>query len=173
MLHEYKDEKDVKSFVKKKLESAEWFVDAVKQRKRTIQQVMESIIKYQPDYFLSGERSLQPMILKDIADDIDMDISTISRVTNGKYVQLPWEIKELKTFFSEGIDTDSGEAVSNTEVKNYLKEIIKTEDKHNPISDEILTDLLNGAGYKIARRTVTKYREQLKFSTARLRRKLK
>ena len=113
------------------------------------------------------------MILRDIADDIDMDISTVSRVTSGKYVQLPWEIKELKTFFSEGIDTYSGEAVSNTEVKNRLKEIIDTEDKLNPISDEDLTELLNGAGYKIARRTVTKYREQLKFPTARLRRQLK
>ena len=173
MLAQHKDEKDVKSFVQKKLESAAWFVDAIQQRKQTIQQVMESIIKHQPAYFDSGERSLKPMILRDIADDIDMDISTVSRVTSGKYVQLPWEIKELKTFFSEGIDTDSGEAVSNTEVKSRLKEIINTEDKLNPISDEDLTELLNGAGYKIARRTVTKYREQLKFPTARLRRQLK
>ncbi len=173
MLVEHKDEKDVKSFVQKKLESAAWFVDAIQQRKQTIQQVMESIIKHQPAYFDSDERSLKPMILRDIADDIDMDISTVSRVTSGKYVQLPWEIKELKTFFSEGIETDSGEAVSNTEVKNSLKEIIDTEDKLNPISDEDLTELLNGIGYKIARRTVTKYREQLKFPTARLRRQLK
>ncbi len=173
MLAQHKDEKDVKSFVQKKLESAAWFVDAIQQRKQTIQQVMKSIIKHQPAYFDLGKRSLKPMILRDIADDIDMDISTISRVTSGKYVQLPWEIKELKTFFSEGIDTDSGEAVSNTEVKNCLKEIIDTEDKLNPISDEDLTELLNGAGYKIARRTVTKYREQLKFPTARLRRQLK
>ena len=112
------------------------------------------------------------MILKDVADDIDMDISTVSRVTNGKYVQLPWETKELKTFFSEGIDTDSGGVVSNIEVKNRLKEIINAEDKHNPISDEELANLLKGEGYKIARRTITKYREQLKFSTARLRRKI-
>ena len=112
------------------------------------------------------------MILKDIADDIGMDISTVSRVTNGKYAQLPWEIKVLKTFFSEGIETDSGGAVSNTQVKSRLKEIIETEDKHNPISDEVLTDMINGEGYKIARRTITKYREQLKFPTARLRRKL-
>jgi RNA polymerase sigma-54 factor len=173
MLVQHKDEKGVKSFVKKKLESAAWFVEAVQQRKQTIQQVMESIMKHQPAYFDSGERSLQPMILKDIADDIGMDISTVSRVTSGKYVQLPWEIKELKTFFSEGIDTDSGEAVSNTEVKNCLKEIIDTENKQSPISDEDLTELLNEAGYKIARRTVTKYREQLKCPTARLRRQLK
>ena len=139
----------------------------------TIQRVMESIIKRQPNYFHSGERNLKPMILKDIADDIDMDISTVSRVTSGKYVQLPWEIKELKTFFSEGIDTDSGEAVSNIEVKNRLRKLIDSEDKYNPISDEDLTDMLNEEGYKIARRTITKYREQLKFSTARLRRRLK
>ena len=121
MLSDHKDEKDVRSFVKKKLESAAWFVDAVERRKMTIQRVMESIIKRQRNYFYSEKRSLQPMILKDVANDIEMDISTVSRVTNGKYVQLPWEIKELKTFFSEGIKTDSGEEVSNTEVKIRLK----------------------------------------------------
>ena len=172
MLSDHKDEKDVRSFVKKKLESAAWFVDAVEQRKKTIQRVMDSIIKRQPNYFHSENRSLQPMILKDIANDIEMDISTVSRVTNGKYVQLPWEIKELKTFFSEGIKTESGEEVSNTEVKIRLKEIIDTEDKQNPIGDEELTNRLNDEGYKIARRTITKYREQLKFPTARLRRKI-
>ena len=172
MLSDHKDEKDVRSFVKKKLESAAWFVDAVEQRKKTIQRVMESIIKRQPNYFYSENRNLQPMILKDIANDIEMDISTVSRVTNGKYVQLPWEIKELKTFFSEGIKTESGEEVSNTEVKIHLKEIIDTEDKQNPIGDEDLTNRLNDEGYKIARRTITKYREQLKFPTARLRRKI-
>ena len=172
MLSDHKDEKDVRSFVKKKLESAAWFVDAVERRKMTIQRVMESIIKRQRNYFYSEKRSLQPMILKDVAIDIEMDISTVSRVTNGKYVQLPWEIKELKTFFSEGIKTDSGEEVSNTEVKIRLKEIIDTEDKQNPIGDEELTNRLNDEGYKIARRTITKYREQLKFPTARLRRKI-
>ena len=172
MLNDHKDQKDVRSFVKKKLESATWFVDAVEQRKMTIQRVMESIIKRQPDYFHSEKRRLQPMILKDIADDIEMDISTVSRVTNGKYVQLPWEIKELKTFFSEGIKTDAGDDVSNTQVKTRLKEIIDNEDKQNPIGDEELTNRLNVEGYKIARRTITKYREQLKFPTARLRRKI-
>ena len=172
MLNDHKDQKDVRSFVKKKLESATWFVDAVEQRKMTIQRVMESIIKRQPDYFHSEKRRLQPMILKDIADDIEMDISTVSRVTNGKYVQLPWEIKELKTFFSEGIRTDSGDDVSNTQVKTRLKEIIDNEDKQNPIGDEELTNRLKDEGYKIARRTITKYREQLKFPTARLRRKI-
>tara|TARA_B100000929_G_scaffold154669_1_gene122470 strand:+ start:491 stop:1867 length:1377 start_codon:yes stop_codon:yes gene_type:complete len=172
MLNDHKDQKDVRSFVKKKLESATWFVDAVEQRKMTIQRVMESIIKRQPDYFHSEKRRLQPMILKDIANDIEMDISTVSRVTNGKYVQLPWEIKELKTFFSEGIKTDAGDDVSNTQVKTRLKEIIDNEDKQNPIGDEELTNRLNDEGYKIARRTITKYREQLKFPTARLRRKI-
>ena len=172
MLKDHKDEKDVQIFVKKKLESAAWFVDAVEQRKMTIQRVMESIIKRQPDYFETEKRSLQPMILKDIANDINMDISTVSRVTNGKYVQLPWEIKELKTFFSEGIKTVSGKDVSNTQVKNRLREIIDTEDKQNPIGDEELTNRLKDEGYKIARRTITKYREQLKFPPARLRRKI-
>ena len=172
MLNDHKDQKDVRTFVKKKLESATWFVDAVEQRKMTIQRVMESIIKRQPDYFHSEKRRLQPMILMDIANDIEMDISTVSRVTNGKYVQLPWEIKELKTFFSEGIKTDAGDDVSNTQVKTRLKEIIDNEDKQNPIGDEELTNRLKDEGYKIARRTITKYREQLKFSTARLRRKI-
>ena len=172
MLNDHKDQKDVRSFVKKKLESATWFVDAVEQRKMTIQRVMESIIKRQPDYFHSEKRRLQPMILKDIANDIEMDISTVSRVTNGKYVQLPWEIKELKTFFSEGIKTDAGDDVSNTQVKTRLKEIIDNEDKQDPIGDEELTNRLKDEGYKIARRTITKYREQLKFPTARLRRKI-
>ena len=172
MLNDYKDKKDVRRFVKQKLESANWFVDAVEQRKMTIQRVMESIIRHQPMYFHTDERTLQPMILKDIAEDIEMDISTVSRVTNGKYVQLPWEIKDLKTFFSEGIQTESGGKVSNTEVKHRLKDIIEAEDKQIPIGDEELTNLLNAEGYKIARRTITKYREQLKFPTARLRRKL-
>ena len=172
MLNDHKDQKDVRNFVKKKLESATWFVDAVEQRKMTIQRVMESIIKRQPDYFHSEKRRLHPMILKDIANDIEMDISTVSRVTNGKYVQLPWEIKELKTFFSEGIKTDAGDDVSNTQVKTRLKEMIDNEDKQNPIGDEELTNRLKDEGYKIARRTITKYREQLKFPTARLRRKI-
>ena len=172
MIKSHKDQKDVLRFVKQKLESANWFVEAVKERKHTIQKVMESIIQHQPDYFQSSERVLSPMILKDIAEDIDMDISTVSRVTNGKYVQLPWEVKELKTFFSEGIQTESGEEVSNTQVKNRLKELIDNEDKTNPIGDEELTEKLNLEGYKIARRTVTKYREQFKYPTSRLRRQL-
>ena len=172
MLKEHKKEKEVYSFVKKKIESASWFVDALDQRKKTIQRVMESIIKYQSDYFYSENRSLIPMVLKDIADDLEIDISTVSRVTNGKYVQLPWEIRELKTFFSEGIKVDAGSDVSNIEVKKRLKNIIDSENKENPIKDEELTKILNKEGYKIARRTIAKYREQLKFPTARLRRKI-
>ena len=172
MLKSHKDQKDVLRFVKQKIESANWFVEAIQERKHTIQKVMESIIKHQPDYFQSSNRVLRPMILKDIAEDISMDISTISRVTNGKYVQLPWEVKEMKEFFSEGIQTTSGTVVSNVEVKTRLKEIIEEEDKTNPIDDEELTEKLNLEGYKIARRTIAKYREQLKFPTARLRRKI-
>ena len=172
MLKSHKGQKDVLRFIKKKLESANWFIEAVKERKHTIHKVMDSIIQHQPDYFHDGERVLCPMILKHVADDIDMDISTVSRVTNGKYVQLPWEIKELKTFFSEGIQTESGKIVSNTKVKNSLKEIIENEDKTCPLGDEELTEKLNAEGYKIARRTVTKYREQFNYPTARLRRQL-
>ena len=172
MLNKYQNQKDVKKFVKKKLESAHWFVEAVQQRKRTIQLVMESIIKHQPNYFSLDKRKLKPMILKDVAQDIKMDVSTVSRVTNGKYVQLPWEIKELKTFFSESIETFEGDSVSNTEVKQLLKDIIEVEDKSDPISDEDLTKKINEHGYKIARRTISKYREELKIPIARLRRQL-
>jgi len=172
MLADHKDEKDVQKFVKQKLEAANWFVDAVEQRKKTIQRVMESIIRRQPEYFHSGDKKLHPMILQDVADDIEMDISTISRVTNGKYVQLPWEIKELKTFFSEGIKTAAGDTISNTEVKKRLKEIIDSEDKQHPVGDEEITEQLKREGYTIARRTITKYREQMKVPTARLRRKI-
>ncbi len=173
MLTEHGEKKDVKKFIKNKLDSAVWFVDAIDQRKNTIKEVMLSIIKFQKNYFYSDKRKLKPMKLQDIADDIGRDISTISRVTNGKYVQLPWEIKELKTFFSEGVDTDSGEIVSNVEVKKRLADLIELEDKLNPISDQELSSILISEGYKIARRTVAKYREQLKYPTARLRRKIK
>ena len=133
---------------------------------------MESIIKHQGDYFQKESHVLRPMILEDIAKDVAMDVSTISRVTKGKYVQLPWEIKELKTFFSEGIQMKSGEEVSNIEVKKRLNAIIEAEDKTNPIGDLELTEKLNAEGYKIARRTISKYREELNFPMARLRRKI-
>lgn len=173
MLKNYKDKKDVVRFVKQKVESANWFVDAIKSRKQTIHRVMELIIDKQTGYFNSSDRILKPMVLKDIAIDLNLDISTVSRVTNGKYVQLPWEIKELKDFFSEGIKMNSGDIVSSTQVKKKLKSIIELENKISPISDEEITRLLNEEGYKVARRTVAKYREQLRYPIARLRRKLK
>ena len=172
MLNTHKEKSDVVRFIKKKIESANWFVDAIKERKHTIEKVMESIIKHQSDYFKDEDRVLRPMILDDIAKDIEMDVSTVSRVTNGKYVQLPWEIKELKKFFSESIQMESGEEVSNVEVKKRLSEMIESEDKTNPLGDIELTEKLNVEGYKIARRTVSKYREKLNFPTARLRRKI-
>ena len=133
---------------------------------------MESIISRQARYFDSENHNLVPMILKDVASDISMDVSTVSRVTNGRFVQLPWEIKELKTFFSEGISTVSGKQVSNTVVIDRVYEIIENEDKKKPLGDEEITSILNKEGFKIARRTVSKYRENLKFPVSRLRREL-
>jgi RNA polymerase sigma-54 factor len=172
MLVDYSDDKEVRQFVKQKIESAKWFIEAIQQRKTTIIHVMESIIHRQKSYFETDKRQLSPMVLKDIAADIDMDISTISRVTNGRFVQLPWEIKELKTFFSEGISTQSGEDVSNTVVKDRVYEIIQNENKQQPRGDEEITAILVKEGFQIARRTVSKYRENLKFPVARLRREL-
>ena len=164
-------EKKVKSFIQAKLESANWFLDALKQRHQTLFLIINSIIKRQPDFF-NNKKILKPMILKDVAKDINMDVSTISRMTNGKYVQLPFGIYELKYFFSEGIKTNSGELISNKTVKELLKDIIKKENKKNPYGDEKLTTILNEKGYKIARRTVTKYRELLKIPVGRLRKEL-
>lgn len=165
--------KEAVAFVKQKLDAAKWFIDAIKQRQNTLLITMESIIKYQYDFFLEGDESkLRPMILKDIATDINMDISTVSRVANSKSVQTDFGIYPLKYFFSEGIATDSGEDVSSREVKHILKEIIEAEDKKKPLSDEKLEELLNKKGYNIARRTVAKYREQLNIPVARLRKEL-
>ena len=171
LLLKHKDKK-VKTFVQNKLDSAHWFIDALKQRNQTLFLIMNSIIKRQPDFFKKNKKLLRPMILKDVAKDINMDISTISRMTNSKYVQLPYGIFELKYFFSEGIETGSGEMVSNKTVKELLKEIIKKEDKKHPFGDEKLANLLNEKGYKIARRTVTKYRESLKIPVGRLRKEI-
>ena len=159
----------VKKFVKQKLNKAQWFISAIEQRNTTMVKVMSSIIKKQNDYFNTDDRTLVPMILKDIALDVKMDISTISRVTNGKYVQMPWGTKELKTFFSEGINLSNGEVVSSFVFKEKLKFILDNEDKSKPLSDEELTKVLNEKGYSIARRTVSKYREMLKIPVARLR----
>ncbi len=180
MLHAYdkSDKKDKKltetvTFIKQKLDSAKWFIDAIRQRQQTLLNTMQAIIDFQYDYFLEGDEStLKPMILKDISDKIKMDISTISRVASSKSVQTDFGVFPLKYFFSEGISTESGEDVSSREVKNKLREIIDAEDKTKPLSDVKLEKGLKDYGYTIARRTITKYREQLNISVARLRKEL-
>ena len=165
--------KETVTFVKQKLDAAKWFIDAIKQRQQTLLNTMSAILQYQYDFFLEGDESkLRPMILKDIAEKINMDISTVSRVANSKSVQTEFGVYPLKYFFSEGISTDSGEDVSSREVKHILKTIIDAEDKRKPLSDDKLEKLLKEKGYKIARRTVAKYREQLEIPVARLRKEL-
>ncbi|HZX57123.1 MAG TPA: RNA polymerase factor sigma-54 [Mucilaginibacter sp.] len=165
--------KEAVQFVKQKLDSAKWFIDAIKQRQQTLLKTMNAIMQYQYDFFLTGDdKNLKPMILKDIADRIGMDISTVSRVANSKYVQTEHGTYLLKSFFSEAIQTDSGEEVSNKEVKKILEEHIGAEDKQHPLADEKLTEILKDAGYNIARRTVAKYREQMNIPVARLRKEL-
>ena len=168
-----KSDKEAISFVRQKLDGAKWFIDAIKQRQQTLLLTMNAIMNYQFAYFLSGdEAKLRPMILKDIADIVNLDISTISRVSNSKYVQTNFGIYPLKYFFSESLSTDSGEEVSTREVKKILSEAINSESKKIPLTDEKLMDLLNEKGYNIARRTVAKYREQLNFPVARMRKEL-
>ena len=165
--------KETVTFIKQKLDSAKWFIDAIKQRQQTLLNTMQAIITFQFEYFQEGDESkLRPMILKDISDRIHMDISTVSRVANSKAIQTEFGIFPLKYFFSEGIATDSGEDVSSREVKNKVREIIDGEDKKKPLSDDKLEKLLKGFGYNIARRTVAKYREQLNIPVARLRKEL-
>lgn len=165
--------KEAVQFVKQKLDSAKWFIDAIKQRQQTLLKTMNAIMQYQYEYFLDfDERKLRPMILKDIADQIGMDISTVSRVANSKYVQTEYGTYLLKSFFSEAIQTDSGEEVSNREVKMILEECISKEDKSKPLADEKLAEILNERGYNIARRTIAKYREQLGIPVARMRKEL-
>ena len=160
-------------FIKQKLDGAKWFIEAVKQRQNTLLETMKTIVELQKEYFETGDKSkLSPMILKDVADRINMDISTVSRVASSKYVQTDFGIFSLKEFFSEGITTEDGTEVSNIEVKEKLKEIIDAEDKDKPLTDDQLTDMLKEVGYNIARRTVAKYREQLSIPVARLRREL-
>ena len=168
-----KNQKDAVIFIKQKLDSAKWFIDAIKQRNQTLIYTMTAILNFQKKYFLSGDESkIKPMILKDIAEKINMDISTISRVANSKYVDTPYGIKLIKSFFSEGIKNSKGEEISTIEVKKSLEEIIFNENKKSPYTDDQLTKLLNGKGYPIARRTVAKYREMIGFPVARLRKKL-
>lgn len=165
--------KDAASFVKQKMDSARWFIDAIKQRQNTLMATMEAIIDYQKLYFQDGdEKFLRPMILKDIADKTGLDISTISRVANSKYIQTHFGIFPLKYFFSEGMQTDSGEEVSTREIKKILEECIENESKRKPLTDDELAEILQKKGYQIARRTVAKYREQLNIPVARLRKEL-
>ena len=164
--------KETKDFLKTRMESARWFISSIEQRRNTLLRVMEALVQYQHEFFEHGEGHLRPMILKDIADIIKMDISTVSRVVNGKYVQTEYGVYELKYFFSEGITGEDGEEVSNKEVKALLERVVAAEDKTKPHSDQTLADLLAGEGYPIARRTVTKYREQLGIPVARLRRQI-
>ena len=168
-----KSQKDAVMFIKQKLDSAKWFIEAIKQRNQTLIMTMSAIVNFQKEYFLSGdEKKIKPMILKDIAEEITMDISTISRVANSKYVDTPYGIKLIKSFFSEGIKNSKGEDISTIEVKKTLENIIEYEDKKKPLTDDQLTKLLNKEGYPIARRTVAKYREMIGAPVARLRRKL-
>lgn len=168
-----KEQKEAVNFVRQKLDSAKWFIDAIKQRQNTLLVTMEAIVNYQYDYFIEGdETKLKPMILKDIADATNLDISTISRVANSKYVQTHFGIISLKFFFSEAMQTDSGDEVSSREIKKILQDCIDAEDKKNPYTDEKLAEILNDKGYHIARRTVAKYREQLNIPVGRLRKEL-
>ena len=165
--------KEAVQFVKQKLDSAQWFIDAIKQRQETLQRTMETIILLQRDFFLTGdEATLRPMILKDVAERVGYDISTISRVSNSKYVQTNFGIYPLKYFFSESMQTDSGEEISTREVKKIMKEHVDAEDKRQPLTDEELATILKEKGYVIARRTVAKYREQLGIPVARLRKEI-
>ncbi|MBP6623728.1 MAG: RNA polymerase factor sigma-54 [Chitinophagaceae bacterium] len=166
-------QKEAVLFIKQKIDSAKWFIDAVKQRQETLMLTMNRILNFQEEFFLTGdETTLRPMILKDVSDRTGLDISTISRVVNSKFVQTEFGVFKLKYFFSESMSTDSGEDVSTREVKNILNEIIQGETKKQPLSDERLTEMLNEKGYNIARRTVAKYREQLNIPVARLRKEL-
>lgn len=168
-----KSEKEALMFVKQKIDSAKWFIDAIRQRQQTLLLTMSTIMEYQQEYFLTGdERKLRPMILKDIADKIDMDISTVSRVASNKYVQTPYGTFLIKTFFSEAMKNSDGEDVSTREIKKILEESISEENKKKPLTDEALAKLLKEKGYPIARRTVAKYREQLGIPVARLRKEL-
>jgi RNA polymerase sigma-54 factor len=168
-----KEMKEAVMFVKQKIDSAKWFIDAIKQRQNTLLLTMNAILKYQEEYFIEGdETKLKPMILKDVAEMTGLDISTVSRVANSKYIQTHFGIFPLKFFFSEGLQTDSGEEVSTREIKRILQDCIDNEEKRRPLTDEKLTDILQEKGYQIARRTVAKYREQLNIPVARLRKEI-
>lgn len=180
MLQSYKEsrdksaqQKDAVQFIKQKLDSAKWFIDAIRQRQETLYVTMNAIMHYQEEYFLDGdEAKLKPMILKDIADMVGLDISTVSRVANSKYVETPYGTKLIKEFFSEAMKNDQGEDVSTIEIKKILQTVIDEEDKRKPLPDDKLADILKDRGYPIARRTIAKYREQLDIPVARMRKKI-
>ncbi|MDF0716805.1 RNA polymerase factor sigma-54 [Muricauda sp. 334s03] len=168
-----KSQKDTVMFIKQKLDAAKWFIDAIRQRQQTLFITMNTIMEYQKEYFMTGdERKLRPMILKDIADKIDMDVSTVSRVANSKYVDTPYGTKLIKDFFSESMKNEQGEDVSTREIKKILETVIRDEDKKKPLTDAKLAKMLKEKGYPIARRTVAKYREQLDIPVARLRKEI-
>jgi RNA polymerase sigma-54 factor len=168
-----KEMKEAVMFVKQKIDSAKWFIDAIKQRQNTLLLTMNAILEYQQEYFIDGDETrLKPMILKDVAEMTGLDISTVSRVANSKFIQTHFGIFPLKFFFSEGLQTDSGEEVSTREIKRILQDCIENEKKRRPLTDERLTEILQEKGYQIARRTVAKYREQLNIPVARLRREI-
>jgi len=168
-----KEMKEAILFVKQKIDSAKWFIDAIRQRQNTLLLTMNAILKFQEEYFINGDDTrLKPMILKDVAEMTGLDISTVSRVANSKYIQTHFGIFPLKYFFSEGLQTDTGEEVSTREIKRILQDCIENEEKRRPLTDERLTDILQKKGYQIARRTVAKYREQLNIAVARLRREI-
>jgi RNA polymerase sigma-54 factor len=166
-----KQTNETKTFIKDKMESAQWFIDSILQRQNTLMNTMQTIVALQEKFFRHGE-GLKPMILKDIAERVNLDISTISRVVNGKYVQTNFGVFELKYFFSEGIETESGEEVSSREVKKAVEDIVEEEDKGSPLSDKVIAKKLKDLGYKVARRTVSKYREKLNIPVARLRKQI-
>ena len=180
MLQSYKDsrdksnaQKDAVQFIKQKLDSAKWFIDAIRQRQETLYVTMNAIMHFQEEYFLTGdETKLKPMILKDIADLVGLDISTVSRVANSKYVETPYGTKLIKEFFSEAMKNDQGEDVSTIEIKKILQNVIEEEDKRKPLPDDKLAEILKDKGYPIARRTIAKYREQLDIPVARMRKKI-
>ena len=168
-----REKKEAATFVKKKLDSAKWFVEAIKQRHNTLESTMKAIIDYQHDYFIDGDEShLKPMVLKDIAEKTGFDISTISRVVNSKYIETHFGIYSLKYFFSEGLENQEGEEVSTRELKKALQECVDNEDKRHPLTDDQLVTAMSGKGYKVARRTIAKYRDQLNIPKARLRKEL-
>lgn len=180
MMQTYKDsrdkssaQKDAVQFIKQKLDSAKWFIDAIRQRQETLFVTMNAIMHFQKEFFLEGDETrMKPMILKDIADRVGLDISTVSRVANSKYVETPYGTKLIKEFFSEAMKNDQGEDVSTLEIKKILKNTIEEEDKHKPLPDDQLAEILKEKGYPIARRTIAKYREQLDIPVARMRKKM-